>query len=98
MLISRGTREPAPAEFRIMSKYSLTHLSDGALCGGLNERVAKDRGVRAALLAHLAEVDARKLYLPAAYPSMTAYCMGELHFSEDVAAKHIRAARATHKF
>ena len=32
--------------------------------------VAKDRATTAELLAHLAEVDARKLYLPAAHPSM----------------------------
>jgi len=49
-------------------------------------------------LSHLAEVDARKLYLPAAYPSMYAYCVGELAMSEDCACKRIRAARAAREF
>jgi hypothetical protein len=55
--------------------------------------VARDRRITAALLAHLAEVDARKLYLPAGYPSMHAYCVGELRLSEDAANKRIRVAR-----
>jgi hypothetical protein len=52
----------------------------------------------AALLAHLAEVDARKLYLPAAYPSMFDYCVHELHLSEDAAYKRIQAARIARQF
>jgi hypothetical protein len=47
----------------------------------LADLVARDRATTAALLAHLAEVDARKLYLPAAYPSMYALCVGELRMS-----------------
>jgi len=39
-----------------------------------------------------------QLYLPAAYPSMFAYCVGELHFSEDAAFKRIKAARAARRF
>jgi len=81
-----------------MSNYSLTHLSDGALLHGLKEQVAHDCVTTALMLAHIAEVDARKLYLPAAYPSMTAYCTGELHFSEDAAGKRLHAARAAREF
>ena len=81
-----------------MSTYSLTHLSDSALLSKLTDLVARDRATTAALLAHLAEVDARKLYLPAAYPSMFAYCVGELRMSEDAAAKRIQAARAARRF
>ena len=35
------------------------------------------------LLADIAEFDARKLYRPAGYSSMFAYCVGSLHRSED---------------
>jgi hypothetical protein len=42
-----------------MSKYSLTHLSDGTLLRDLTNLVARDRTHTAELLAHLAEVDAR---------------------------------------
>ena len=81
-----------------MSTYSLSHLSDQALLAGLTDLVAADRRTTAALLAHLAEVDARALYLPAACPSMHAYCMRRLHLPEDVAFKRIRAARAARRF
>src|SRR5690242_6727748 len=76
-----------------MRKYSLTHLSDAALLQDLGTLVAQDRATTASLLAHIAEVDARKLYLPAGYPSMHAYCVDELRLSEDAAFKRIQAAR-----
>src|SRR5256885_10802909 len=76
-----------------MQRYALSNLSDDALRRGLSGAVAQERGATAELLAHVAEFDARKLYLPAAYPSMFAYCVGELHLSEDAAAKRIQAAR-----
>ncbi len=76
-----------------MSTYRLTHLDDATLLRDLHDLAVRDRATTAALLAHIAEVDARKLYLPAAYSSMFAYCVGELHLSEDTAYKRIRAAR-----
>src|SRR5262245_29795199 len=76
-----------------MSKYSLTHLTDGTLLQDLIALVTRERTNTAELLAHLAEVDARRLYLPAGYPSMHAYCERELRLSEDAANKRIRAAR-----
>src|SRR5262249_40214129 len=66
---------------------------DGSLLGALAALVARDRATTAELLAHIAEVDARKLYLPAGYPSMHAYCEQELRLSEDAANKRIRVAR-----
>jgi hypothetical protein len=78
--------------------YSLTHLSDPELLRNLADVVARDRTTTAALLAHLAEVEARKLYLPAAYPSMHAYCVGELHMSDDAACDRIQAARKAREF
>ncbi|TMQ63981.1 MAG: hypothetical protein E6K78_10045 [Candidatus Eisenbacteria bacterium] len=81
-----------------MNPYALSHVSDGALLRGLTALVARERAATATLLAHLAEVDARRLYLPAAYPSMYAYCLGELHLSEEAAFKRIHAARAARRF
>jgi hypothetical protein len=78
--------------------YALTHLGDADLRRGLTTLVAQDRATTARLLAHLAEFDARRLYLPAAYPSMYAYCVHELNFSEDVTAKRIQAARVARRF
>ena len=81
-----------------MSTYSLSHLSDFVLLRETVDLVARDRATTAVLLAHVAEVDARKLYLPAAYPSMYAYCTHELRMSEDSAYKHIQAARTARRF
>src|SRR6059036_789283 len=81
-----------------MSTYSLSHLSDRALLRDLAALVAQDRVTTAALLAHLAEVDARKLYLPAAHPSMYSYCVHQLRLSEDAAYKRIQAARLARRF
>jgi hypothetical protein len=79
-------------------KYSLSHLSDQTLLHGLAALVARDRANTAELLAHLAEVDERRLYLPAGYPSMFAYCVQELGLCEQAAYYRIRAARTARQF
>jgi hypothetical protein len=81
-----------------MSRYALSHLSDSTLLRDLKSLVARDRTTTAELLAHLAEVDERKLYLLAAYPSMYAWCVGELGLCEQAAFKRIRAARAARQY
>jgi 5-methylcytosine-specific restriction endonuclease McrA len=81
-----------------MRTYVLSHLSDAVLLRELEALVAQERTALAAVLAHIAEVDARRLYLPAGFPSMHAYCVGELHLSEDAAYKRIQAARAARQF
>jgi hypothetical protein len=81
-----------------MRSYSLKHLTDSALLQELTNLVTRDRSITAQILAHIAEVDARRLYLPAAYPSMHAYCVAELALSDDAAYKRIQAARAARRF
>jgi 5-methylcytosine-specific restriction endonuclease McrA len=81
-----------------VKRYSLSHLSDESLIRGLIALVAQDHVTTADLLAHIAEVDERKLYLPAGYPSMFAYCVGELGLSEDAAARRIQVARIARRF
>jgi hypothetical protein len=76
-----------------MDTYSLAHLADSQLVEQLADLVATDRQMTAALLAYLAEVDARRLYLPAACSSMHAYCVTRLGLAEDAAYKRILAAR-----
>ena len=48
-------------------------------------------------MAHVGEVDARKLYLRSACSSMFAYCTDVLHLSEGATCKRIHAARAARK-
>ena len=81
-----------------MNRYSLTHVPDPTLLRELRTLVAQDRATTALLLAHLSEVDARRLYAPAGFPSMFAWCVEELHLSEETACKRIRAARAARQF
>ncbi len=81
-----------------MRAYSLSHLSDPELIRGLSTAVAQHHITTATLLAYIAEMDGRRLYLPAGYPSMYAYCVGELHMSEDAAYRRITAARVARQF
>jgi 5-methylcytosine-specific restriction endonuclease McrA len=81
-----------------MKDWSLAHVPDHALLRELSAVASRERVALADVLAHIAEVDARRLYLPAAYSNMHAYCVGELRMSEDAAFKRIRAARAARDF
>jgi hypothetical protein len=81
-----------------MKTYTYCHLSDHVLVRDLMDHLSRECDAVAESLAHLAEFDARKLYLPAAYPSMYAYCVGELHLTEESAYKRIRVARTGRQF
>jgi hypothetical protein len=73
-------------------------LPDRDLLYALHELIARDREVEAELLAHLGEVDARRLYLEEGCASMFAYCTEVLHFSEATAYHRIQAARAARAY
>jgi 5-methylcytosine-specific restriction endonuclease McrA len=81
-----------------MKSYSLTHVPDHALLRGTRALVSQEGVTLADLLAHLAETDTRRLYAPAGYDSMIAWCVGELRLSEDAAFRRIRAARTARQF
>jgi hypothetical protein len=81
-----------------MSTHTLSHLSDQSLLRELRSLVTQDRATTALLIAHLGEVDSRRLYAPAGYPSMYEYCLRELRFSEDMAYKRIQVARLARQF
>ena len=75
-------------------KGSFKTLSDIKLLRGLDDLVAKSRQNEADLLAYLAEVDRRELYLEQGCSSMFGYCTEVLHFSEATAFRRIAVARA----
>src|SRR5262245_17651719 len=81
-----------------MDTGSPSRLSDGTLRRALLALVTQDHLHTAQLLLHLAEFDARGLHREDGYPSLFAYCVQVLHFSEDEAFKRIRAARAARRF
>jgi len=77
---------------------SLAHLSDRELLANTRSLVGKSNQVFAALLAHLAEVDARGLHRTRACSSLYTYCIYELRFSEDGAARRAGAAKLVKRF
>jgi hypothetical protein len=81
-----------------MPAHALTDLADETLLSSLSALVSAERQNTAVLLAHLAEVEARKLYRPAGYSTMHEYCVGALHLSDDSAYKRLRAARVARRF
>ncbi|MEM6559068.1 MAG: HNH endonuclease [Myxococcota bacterium] len=76
----------------------LMALSDTQLLDALQNSIQAERQSTAALVAHIAEVDARRLYLKRAKPSMFSYCVDVLKLSEQAAYLRIHAARLTRRF
>jgi hypothetical protein len=73
---------------------SLKSIPDDELLRRLADLLHQSRRVESDLVAHIAEVDERKLYAREASPSMFAYCTEVLHLSEAEAYLRIAAARA----
>jgi len=63
----------------------LAGLPSSELLERVRKLVQRGNAVEAELLVHLAEVDARKLYLEEGCSSMFTYCQHILHFAEGVA-------------
>src|SRR5215472_4176313 len=76
----------------------LAELSDAQLLESLKSLCGQGRAVLARLLAHLVEVQERRLHLEAACPSMFQFCVRRLGMSEDEACRRIHAARVTRRF
>src|SRR5512135_454578 len=76
-------------------RHSLQSLPDDELLGRLASLASQARRLESALVAHIAEVDARRLYAREACPSMFAYCTERLGLSEAEAYLRIAAARAS---
>src|SRR4029450_2202720 len=76
---------------------ALAGIPNAQLLARVRELVRRGNAVEAELLAHLAEVDGRQLYLEEGCSSMFAYCQRVLHSAEGVAYKRILAAPATRR-
>src|SRR6266545_6636207 len=73
----------------------LETLSDDDLLARLADLAGRSRRTEAELIWHLAEVDARRLYLREACPSMHIYATLRLHLSDAEAYLRITVARVT---
>ena len=63
--------------------------------GCRSELAEESHQITALLIVHLAELDARKLFLHFACASLFKYCTEVLHLSEAAASKRIQAERTT---
>jgi hypothetical protein len=78
--------------------WSLEHLSDRQLLERLQGVLRTQRCTLAELIAHLGEVEERRLHLAAAYGSLFSYCVRQLGMSEDEACRRIELARLARRF
>src|SRR6187549_828535 len=76
----------------------LAHVSDDELLAHTRRLVGKSNQLLAALLLHLSEIEARGAHRSRRCASLYTYCIYELRFSEDAAARRSAAARFTRKF
>lgn len=75
-----------------------SHLSDAELVAEVKRLARCEREATVHLITHLAELDARLLYLAAGFSSLFTYCTEVLQLSEHETYNRIEAARATRKF
>jgi 5-methylcytosine-specific restriction endonuclease McrA len=72
---------------------ALKGLSDHDLLGRLNRLVQKEQKLTLEILAHLAEVARRELYLSRGYATLADYCISEMGYGESSAWRRVRVAR-----
>ena len=73
-------------------------LSDEDLQASLGAVVGTGRKLTALILAHLGEVEERRLHLLSGYDSMFDYCTRRLAMSEDEACRRVEVARLARRF
>jgi 5-methylcytosine-specific restriction endonuclease McrA len=81
-----------------MTTNSIATMSNDELLGTTVRVAGDERRVTSELLALLAELDARRLYLREGCSSLFAYCTQVLYFSEHAAYHRIETARAARYF
>src|SRR5690349_2900563 len=80
------------------ASLEFAHVSNEQLLEGTRRLVGRSNQVLAALLAHLAEVEARGIHRLCACATLYTYCIYELRFSEDAAARRAAAAKLARRF
>ena len=78
--------------------WDLGQLSDVKLRRELGELLASSCRVEARIVAHLAEVDRRKLYLKDGFSSLYKYCLRKLKLSESESFSRMTAAGIARRF
>jgi hypothetical protein len=78
--------------------FRLKDRSDQELLEGVWVALTRECEDVAVMIAHLAEIDKRKLFAEEGCSSLKSYCMEVLHLSEDQAYLRMGVARLTQKF
>jgi hypothetical protein len=95
---SVGSEQAGKGVCRATGMAAIEALTDAEVLSGIRGLVCQSNRVLAALLAHLAEVDARGLHRTRACASLYTYCIYELRMSEDAAYRRVGAARLVKRF
>lgn len=77
---------------------TVAQLSNHDLLARVKHLAGRERAVTATLVAHLAELDERRLYLAEGCASLFTYCTQILRLSEHAAYGRIEVARASRKY
>jgi hypothetical protein len=93
MLLHR--ERETPTHGRLLT--AAARLSDRELLVRLVRLAGDEREATVELVAHLAELDARRLYLGEGFGSLFSYCTGALRLAEHAAYNRIEAARASRR-
>ncbi|MCC6649683.1 MAG: HNH endonuclease [Candidatus Eisenbacteria bacterium] len=80
-----------------MTDYLLNSVPDSIVLRDLASHDHRQKDADALLIAHIAVVDERRLYLGLGYSSMLEYCVAQLNHTEDSALKRIRVGRAARR-
>ncbi len=80
------------------NSLAFNELSDRDLLATVHRLALGERQATTRLIALLAELDARRLYLSEGYSSLFTYCTQALHLSEHAAYGRIEAARAARAY
>jgi hypothetical protein len=93
--------QPTPTSLTIApppDALSPGRLTDDQLAAEVTRLARCERSTTLALVVHLAEFDARRLYLGAGFSSLFAYCTTVLRLSEAETYNRIEAARSSRRY
>lgn len=85
-------------EKSMSNQYRLVEVGNSELVAGLARLVQQNNSLTAQVLAHLVELDERRLHLELGFPSLFAYCVEGLGMSEGTAGRRVTAARVCRRF
>ena len=81
-----------------MKIESASRLTDSELITQVLQLARGERAATVALIVHLAEFDARRLFAALGFSSTFKYCVEVLRLSEDAAFNRIQAARMAREY